>query len=146
MKLGVNSLGAVALCVWTLAGLYAWGRIAQQTANSSDEPRTQASPEVAALADEVSTLHGDLQALSGTLAQNLQNLQDNLDAGERERAAAMARDLAALRAELRHGLDEVAAAAQRSQASEAPAVSEREQQSPAAQAPTEENPATANPG
>src|SRR6185503_5293381 len=141
MKLRANALGAVALGAWTLLGLLAWGRVAQLAAVPPEEDaRSQANPEVAALADEVSTLHGDLQAVASTFAQNLQNLQDNLEQGERERSESMTRELVALREDVRRQLDALAAA------KEAPAASERGGEVSREETPSEEPPRTATPG
>lgn len=124
MKRALQAMGAIALCLWTLLGLFVWGQIALHEGSSAEPARAQAAPELAELTDQVSALHGDLRTLADTLAQNLQSLQDNLELGERERAAALERELAALREELSARIDAARSAPATEGSSASPAAEE----------------------
>jgi polyisoprenoid-binding protein YceI len=84
--------GVLGMVAWTALGAIAWSRIARE----AETPATDADRDaraLAALTDEVETLHADVRALAQGFGESLQALHDELAARADEHAAGLLREL-----------------------------------------------------
>lgn len=104
MKRSLAIIGALALLVWTGLGLFAWSKVAEHVTVVSSESeragRAEEDARLAALSDELTSLHQDVRALAQAMGDNLQALNDAWVELQDERTAALLKEVAALRNEV----------------------------------------------
>jgi len=86
VKRSLQVLGGVGLILWASLGLFAWFRSNPGSSHAPDGPEARAAEaRLAALEDEIDSLHGDLRAMAEAMGTGLQTLHETLLAEREER-------------------------------------------------------------
>lgn len=101
MSKTLSVIGVLSLVLWTGAGFLAWSSVGRHVSVTFSEGDAQdaGAARLEDLGDQVSALHADVRALTGHLGESLSALDQDFEERLQARAAALEREVSALRAE-----------------------------------------------